>query len=55
MSHNKSPGKAPLGHGPFSEVSLEGPKKHHDDHGSNASVPAKGEGRAIPGDHWEMH
>ena len=34
---------------------LEGPKKHHNDHGKHASVPAKGEARAIPGEHWERH
>lgn len=34
---------------------LEGPKKHHDNHGPNASVPAKGNIRAIPGQHWEKH
>ena len=34
---------------------LEGPKKHHDDHGIHASVPAKGNDRTIPGEHWEKH
>lgn len=53
MASRKSPGMAPLGHPPLSKVKLEGPKKHHDDHGPNASVPAKGEARAIPGEHWE--
>jgi hypothetical protein len=32
---------------------LEGPKKHHNDHGPNASVPAKG--NPIPQKHWEKH
>lgn len=32
---------------------LEGPKKHHNPHGKDASVPAKGERRAIPNEHWE--
>lgn len=32
---------------------LEGPKKKHDDHGKNASVPAKGEGRIPKEKHWE--
>ncbi len=54
MPSRESPGLAPLGHEPFSNVKLEGPKKHHDDHGPNASVPAKGDARAIPGEHWEM-
>lgn len=53
MASRKSPGMAPLGHPPLSKVKLEGPKKHHDDHGSDASVPAKGNARAIPGEHWE--
>lgn len=51
----KNPGKDALGHGPFSKVKLEGPKKHHDDHGPNASVPAKGNKPAIPKEHWEIH
>lgn len=54
MGSRKIPGIDPLGHPPFSDVSLEGPKVHHDDHGPNASVPAKGSARAIPGEHWEM-
>jgi len=29
--------------------------KHHHDHGINASVPAKGNKRAIPDEHWEKH
>ena len=49
------PGMAPLGHSPFSKVKLEGPKRHHDDHGPNASVPAKKNVRAIPAEHWERH
>jgi len=28
--------------------------KHHHDHGNDASVPAKGNKRAVPADHWEM-
>lgn len=31
---------------------LEGPKKHHDAHGKDASVPGK---KPIPKEHWEMH
>jgi len=54
MANKNSPGKRPLGHSPFSDVKLEGPKRHHDDHGDKASVPAKGDKRAIPGEHWEM-
>lgn len=27
--------------------------KHHHNHGMNASVPMKGNARAIPGKHWE--
>lgn len=48
------PGMSQLGHPPFSNVKLEGPKVHHDDHGPNASVPKKGDGRAIPNEHWEV-
>lgn len=55
MAGRKSPGMSQLGHSPFSNVKLEGPKKHHDDHGDKASVPAKGNARAIPGEHWERH
>lgn len=44
---------APLGHRPSSKVKLEGPKKAHDDHGINASVPMKKSGNAVPRDHWE--
>jgi hypothetical protein len=36
-------------------ASLEGPKKHHDDHGMNASVPAHGNAKAVHGEHWERH
>lgn len=54
MVARKSPGVDPLGHPPFSRVRLEGPKVHHDFHGNDASVPAKGTARAIPGEHWEM-
>ena len=46
-----SPGLAPLGHPPFHKVKLEGPKKHHDFHGNDASVPGKG--KPVPGEHWE--
>lgn len=27
--------------------------KHHHDHGNDASVPAKGNAKAVPGQHWE--
>ncbi len=47
------PGIAPLGHSPKSKVKLEGPKRHHDDHGPLDSIPGKGNGMAVPGDHWE--
>ena len=30
-------------------------KRHHDNHGKDASVPAKGNARAIPNQHWERH
>ena len=30
---------------------LEGPKRHHDNHGSTASVPGKGS--PVPKEHWE--
>lgn len=49
----KGPGTDPLGHPPFSKVKLEGPKKHHDYHGMDASVPGKGDKKAVPGQHWE--
>lgn len=29
--------------------------KHHHSHGKDASVPAKGNKRAIPDQHWEKH
>jgi hypothetical protein len=51
----KSPGIDPMGYGPFGKEKLEGPKVHHDYHGKDASVPAKGNARAIPNQHWEMH
>ena len=54
MASRRSPGVDPLGHPPFSKISLEGPKKHHDFHGTDASIPAKGNKRAIPGEHWEV-
>ncbi len=50
----KSPGMNPMGYSPFGKEKLEGPKVHHDNHGKDASVPAKGNKRAIPGEHWEM-
>lgn len=53
MPPGNSSGIAPLGHKPFSHDKLEGPKKHHDNHGKTDSVPGKGSGRAIPGEHWE--
>lgn len=28
-------------------------KKHHDNHGINASVPHKGDGPAVPNEWWE--
>lgn len=30
-------------------------KHHHHDHGKDASVPAKGNARAVPDRHWEMY
>ena len=53
MAGRKAPGTNPLGHSPFGHEKLEGPKVHHDDHGIDASVPAHGSRRAIPGQHWE--
>ncbi len=53
MAGRKSAGMAPLGHPALSKVHLEGPKVHHDFHGSKDSVPGKGYGSAIPGEHWE--
>lgn len=47
----KKPGEAPLGYGPFGHEKLEGTKKHHDDHGSNDSVPGR---KPIPNEHWEI-
>lgn len=37
----------------FKNPHLEGPKKHHDKHGIDASVPGKG--CPIPKEHWEVH
>lgn len=54
MATKKGPGVDPMGHSPFSDVKLEGPKKKHDYHGEDASRPMRGDGRAIPGQHWEM-
>lgn len=51
MAGRKSPGQNPMGHSPFGHEKLEGPKKHHDDHGKHASVPSGGH---IPNKHWEM-
>lgn len=50
---SKKPGVSQLGHPPMSKVKLEGPKKKHDFHGNSASVPGKGEGKSVSGDHWE--
>lgn len=55
MAGRKSPGLAPLGHSPGSKVNLEGPKVHHDNHGSKDSVPGKGSKSAIHGEAWERH
>jgi len=52
---SKKPGVSQLGHSPMSKVKLEGPKKHHDFHGNTDSVPGKGNGKVIPGEHWEKH
>lgn len=30
-------------------------KHHHHDHGKDASVPQKGNSRAVPSDHWEKY
>ena len=53
MAKGKSAGTSQLGHDPFSKVKLEGPKRHHDDHGPTASVPGKGNKNAVPNQHWE--
>lgn len=55
MPHPNSPGIAPLGYSPFGKEKLEGPKMHHDNHGPKDSVPGKGKGPAVPGEHWERH
>lgn len=34
---------------------LEGPKRHHDPHGSHASVPGKGNKNPLPSRPYEMH
>lgn len=49
----QSAGLAPLGHQPMSKVKLEGPKRKHDNHGKDDSVPGKGYGCAVPQEHWE--
>jgi hypothetical protein len=46
-------GKSQLGHAPGSKVKLQGLKRHHDDHGPNASVPGKGGGQVPSQEHWE--
>ena len=51
--NNSNPGTSQLGHPPFSNVKLEGPKKHHDFHGNDASVPARDDKRIPHGEHWE--
>lgn len=53
MAKKLSPGQSQLGHPAMSKVNMEGPKKHHDFHGNSASVPGKGNGMAVPGEHWE--
>ena len=50
---SNKPGQSQLGHKPMSKVKLEGPKVHHDDHGPKASRPMKGNGPAVPNQHWE--
>lgn len=52
---SRKPGVSQLGHSPFGKESLEGPKKHHDFHGSTDSVPGKGNRMAVPDKHWERH
>ncbi len=49
----QKPGIRPLGNSPFGKEKLESHKKHHDDHGMDDSVPAKGSKRAVPGQAWE--
>lgn len=49
----KSPGLAPLGHSPFGKEKLEGPKRKHDDHGSDASRPAMNNSPSNKEQHWE--
>jgi hypothetical protein len=51
----QSPGLAPLGWPPGSKEKLEGPKKKHDNHGPDASVPAKGNAPVNGKQHWEQH
>jgi len=53
MAGKKSSGTMPMGHSPFGRESLEGPKVHHDFHGTDASRPAKGSKNAVPIGHWE--
>lgn len=55
MAYNKHQGAGvnPLGHSPFGHEKLEGPKRHHDFHGSDDSVPGKGKGMSVPPQHWE--
>jgi hypothetical protein len=55
MAGKKSSGTMPWGDSPMSKIKLEGPKKHHDFHGNDASRPMKGNGPAVPEKHWEKH
>lgn len=41
MAKKLSPGIDPDGHPAMAKVKLEGPKKHHDNHGKDASVPCR--------------
>lgn len=34
---------------------LEGPKKHHNKHGTMASQPHGGDGPTVPNEPWERH
>jgi len=52
MAGRKSAGVAPLGYSPMLQERLEGPKKHHDNHGSKDSVPGK---HPIGEKAWEVH
>lgn len=48
------PGTNPLGHSPFGHEKLEGPKKHHDWHGNDASRPGSDKKPPVPREHWEV-